>query len=545
MAAGEKESFKGVRPRINEAHEFIEIAKNFKRPQEFLREAISNSWDAQAGSVSITMQPITLPGLGPGRRKQRLNIQVWDDGDGMGRKEIEYFFSLGESHKPKNAIGSKGHGTKMYYRSGGIRVVTHQGGSKIVAKMDAPWEHLTRGHVPLYDWELEPNPDGARGTTINIDAFDVLPKEFEDLNEVLSFLQWNTICGSVAEFLGAKGRSMKVTLRLPGAAASPTVETGFTLPAEQTNLAAGTSDIVKFFDLQKGLDCGETSTGDRVVVDFRAILLGDSARKFIPKTYEQTGLWLCKDYILIERFNEIIEDVAGGEYWYRSFLGFANSQQFDLTANRNEIQSDEAWELARAGITKAFEKVWNDQFTKDFFEAKRKEDEKAGIEKKQAKMQRRFEEFNDRPSLAVKNPVPGLLPKSPRNEAETTLVLQALISAGVKGIDFKLVEYDAHEGTDALVEYQDKGIPHLGWMEVVRTLPNLFAWGHDFGRIHKVVCWSIGKMKAEYPLEDGGSVRYQVDKGKHSLLWKKANGDQETIPVYVLGEILGAEEQRV
>ena len=545
MPESEEREFKDLTPEINAAHEFVEIAKNFKRPQELLREAISNSWDANANSVSVDLQAVTLPHEGRGKPKRRVNVKIWDDGDGMDDTEIHYFFNLGDSHKPKNAIGSKGHGTKMYYRSAGIRVLTHKGAVKVSARMASPWDSLLAGHVPNYSYKVGTNPDGGRGTTINIDAFDTLPREFEDLNEVLGFLQWNTVCGSVAEFLGAKTRSMKVTLNLPGGSASPMIETGFRLPPENKEMSSGTSDVVKYFQAEKQIDCGETSAGERVVVDFRAILLGDAARSFIPKTYEQTGLWLCKDYILIERYNDLIEAVAGGEYWYRSFLVFANCQQFDLTANRNEIQADEAWELATEGIKKLFTKVWTDPFTKGFFEAKKKEDEEQGIKKKQEEMQKRFEAYNQRPALTVKTPVPGLLPKAPRNEAETTLVLQALISANNKAIDFKLAEYDAHQGTDALIEVADKGIPHLAWMEVVKSLANLFAWDHDFARIHKVVCWNIGKVKAQYPVRDGGTVKYRLEGGKHSLVWQKASGEQEIIPVYVLSEILGAIEDRV
>ena len=32
----------GIRPRVNEAREFLEIAKDFKDPKEIIREALSN-----------------------------------------------------------------------------------------------------------------------------------------------------------------------------------------------------------------------------------------------------------------------------------------------------------------------------------------------------------------------------------------------------------------------------------------------------------------------------------------------------------------------
>ena len=42
----------GIRPHVNEAREFLEIAKDFKDPQEIMREALSNSWDAGAAKVN-------------------------------------------------------------------------------------------------------------------------------------------------------------------------------------------------------------------------------------------------------------------------------------------------------------------------------------------------------------------------------------------------------------------------------------------------------------------------------------------------------------
>ena len=105
----------GQRPRVNEAREFIEIAKDFKRPQELLREALSNSWDANASTTAITIEPATAPANTRGRRKQLLNITIQDDGDGMNVDEIGYFFNLGDSHKPFGSIGTKGHGTKILY----------------------------------------------------------------------------------------------------------------------------------------------------------------------------------------------------------------------------------------------------------------------------------------------------------------------------------------------------------------------------------------------------------------------------------------------
>lgn len=59
--AGKSKMRTGIRPKVNEAREFLEIAKDFKDPREIIREALSNSWDAEASKVSLRFRgPILL-----------------------------------------------------------------------------------------------------------------------------------------------------------------------------------------------------------------------------------------------------------------------------------------------------------------------------------------------------------------------------------------------------------------------------------------------------------------------------------------------------
>ena len=52
----------GIRPRVNEAKEFLEIAKDFKDPREIIREALSNSWDARATKCILRFNLARQPG---------------------------------------------------------------------------------------------------------------------------------------------------------------------------------------------------------------------------------------------------------------------------------------------------------------------------------------------------------------------------------------------------------------------------------------------------------------------------------------------------
>jgi len=126
MPAGETESFEHQTPRVNEAKEFLEIAKNFKDPKELIREALSNSWDAGASKVTLGFDLVQIPGT----YRKKIVVSIRDDVEGMSNtkrgksntSEIYDFFNLGDSHKPDGSIGTKGHGTKIYYKSKGIFV---------------------------------------------------------------------------------------------------------------------------------------------------------------------------------------------------------------------------------------------------------------------------------------------------------------------------------------------------------------------------------------------------------------------------------------
>ena len=125
----------------------------------------------------------------------------------------------------------------------------------------------------------------------------------------------------------------------------------------------------------KTIDCGKTEDGKAIKVEVVGALLGETLREIVPHTYSHMGIWLSKDFIRIERNNQILEDVFGGQYYYRALLLFANCQHFDLTANRNDIRTDqEEYDLAVEGIKKFCKEIKNDDFLIRYFKSKQDED---------------------------------------------------------------------------------------------------------------------------------------------------------------------------
>ena len=118
--AGMKENSFTINPEVNSAQEFIEISQDFSNSLDLVREAISNAFDAQAKNVVIDFSVVLECG------ERILKIEIADDGKGMDKEGLKSFFDLGNSlnRYDADAIGEKGHGTKVYFNSRKIDVIT-------------------------------------------------------------------------------------------------------------------------------------------------------------------------------------------------------------------------------------------------------------------------------------------------------------------------------------------------------------------------------------------------------------------------------------
>ena len=538
----------GIRPRVNEAREFLEIAKDFKDPREILREALSNSWDAGASKATLKFTLVPIPGT----KRKKIMVELSDDGDGMNAtpresgkpSEIESFFNLGDSHKPFGSIGSKGHGTKIYYKSQGISLDSWKQGQRTHAEMEMPpWDSLQAGLVPTYRYEESPDSVG-KGTRILVDGFQAKQSEFASLDQLVPYLQWYTVLGSFGQYFNSP-RRMDVALKPIDSQAPVTLPYGFSFPDEQIDLSQGADSVCKLIGPTK-LSCGTTEDGKEVIVEIVGALLGENHRSIVPHTYTHMGLWLCKDFIRVERKNEILEDVFKGQYYYRSMLLFANCQHFDLTANRNNVRTEqEEYDLAVDGIKKFCTQLWKDEFVQSFFDAKRNTDSSKQAEEKEKQQAERkvnwqrtrkdrVNRYKGRPNLPVSTIV-GAPAKEPQNESETALLLQAMITAGHPDIDFVIGEWNTTNGVDLIVEQTDKDMPTLKWAELVHSLDRLYQWPHPPEGYHCVICYQLGSVKEVQKFPDGQEAKLvpKTVKGKYTLLV-----GSESIDVYVLRDLL-------
>ena len=151
------------KPKVQEVAIFKEIALNIKNPNEIIREAISNSYDADSSNIWIKV-----------KRSNVVDYELIfkDDGKGMEINEIHSFFNLGDSKKIVQNIWEKGLGTKKYFKSKEIKIRTKAVDNKgYTVIMKNPWDKLINDEIPTYTVEEDESID--IGTEITITGYIV------------------------------------------------------------------------------------------------------------------------------------------------------------------------------------------------------------------------------------------------------------------------------------------------------------------------------------------------------------------------------------
>ena len=339
-------------PQVNESKEFIEIATDFSNPLDIVREAISNSYDAKAKKISIFFEVIDDYGF------PTLKITIEDDGTGMDKDGLQSFFDLGNSLRRglEDYIGEKGHGTKIYLNSKKIIVTTSKNGCVYQAELNEPFKNLYNNKIPVVSVKkLTENILQHNGTRIEIYGYNNNQRQKFTHDILKDYIMWFTKHGSVEKvFYPEKYSDVKLYLKGLGVDEPEIIDWGHVFPKESKNttelfddlLAEAPSHYSKIIKKQGHLknspevkyDAIFAIEGTKVKYNYNKMIRrkGYIAPEGAYTIQERYGLWLCKDYIPIQRKNEWITS-KGSEY--TKFHAFFNCQDLKLTANRGSIEN--------------------------------------------------------------------------------------------------------------------------------------------------------------------------------------------------------------
>ena len=346
----ENKEFK-ITPEVNSAQEFIEIAQDFSNPLDLVREGISNAFDAKAKNILMGFSVISEYG------EKLLKIEITDDGNGMDKEGLKSFFDLGNSlHKlDKEAIGEKGHGTKVFFNSKKIEVITVKNGIRYQAEMNEPKRNLFDHRIPIVNVTSEKADTGIKGTTILIYGYNNDRRDKFTHEQLKDYIRWFTKFGSVEREFGIE-KNADVILKLKGVDHDEYEELtyGHVFPKQSKKVSDLFDEhmvdapkwyckrIIKEGSLKNQPEVRYQAVfyveGLKVKYAYNSMIRrsGHTAPVGSYTVQDRYGIWLCKDYMPIQRKNEWITS-RGSEY--TKLHAFVNCQDLRLTANRGSIEN--------------------------------------------------------------------------------------------------------------------------------------------------------------------------------------------------------------
>lgn len=511
-----------ILPKVDEIQEFIEIANDFSNPLDIVREAISNSYDAQATNIEISFDVIKPYG------EKVLQIKIIDNGIGMDAEGLHAFFDLGNSFSRdyENKIGEKGHGTKVYFNSSKIIVITTQEGTTYKATMNNPIRGFYERAIPEVIVEKETSSKRQNGTEITILGYNNNRREKFNHEQLRDYILWFTKFGSCEKYFGIeKNTGSKLILKGLGKQEPETIIFGHSFPDESKSVQdlfeqylIVASDfyckrIIKIGTLRNFPEVKYQTIfsieGNKIKQDHNPMIRQQGKPRCAGDytVQDRYGIWLCKDFIPVERKNEWITSKG---YEYTKFHAFINCQEFKLTANRGSVDNTpaEIMDDINFEVKKIYDEIVD---SKDWRELDWLESEVGAY--KTAEKEKK--DFDWRKSKILNSNIAHykdhVLVEPQRESGVFALAIQ-LNMLEPDFFPFNILDYDTHSGLDVIAK-ADNTIPitsaSIYHVEFKFILTSVF--NHSFQDLFSIVCWDA-KLKNDEIVTDinNEARRFQI-----------------------------------
>jgi hypothetical protein len=489
-----------ITPKVDQTQEFLEIANDFSNPLELVREAISNAFDAQATKITLKFTVEKEQG------EPVLHIVIEDDGHGMDEAGLQSFFDLGNSLRrgDPQSIGEKGHGTKVYFNSARIEVITTKKGQTYHATMLSPFKKLFNREIPTVDvTEILP-ARSETGTTVAIVGYNNNRRELFTHERLKDYIQWFTKFGSIETSFDLKDHvGMELHLTGLDRSVSERLDFGHYFPPDSKNMQYLFDEhlvkapdyyckrIVKEGHLRHFPEIKYSAVfcleGNKVKQSYNKMLTrpGYKAPEGAYTVQQRYGVWLCKDFIPIGKKNEWIT-FKGSEY--TKFHAFFNCQNFRLTANRGSVDNTPADIMS--DVKDAMIEIYNGIVQGDAWrEIEWLEGEAEGYrtsERERTDFEWRIKKANKSNVCEYK----GKVLVEPERESGVLALFLILDMLTPELFPFGIVDYDTHSGID-VIAIADKTTPlqHAKLYYVEFKLWLTAQFNHSFENLFSIVCW--------------------------------------------------------
>lgn len=530
-------------PVVKETSLYREIAKNLVNPLELPREAISNSIDAECKNINIEIC-----------RNSRgiFCIKIEDDGCGMDKDNINSFFNLGDSRKDVRSIGEKGLGTKIFFKSKRIIVETQKENRRLRAEMIEPWKKLSNNMIPSYTLGEVQSQTGRNGTVVIIEGYIMdNPEKIFNFDTLKDYILWFTAGGSFktlfATFkeLNNYVKNMQVAPRIfindkiNGIKEEIAGAHQFFPPQENPPIDVNEKVYKRSVNYCRHFGPYHRSTninGEYVSFQMYGTVSGYNCRRSICKLkhYERLkarfGVYLAKDFIAFSKRSNLISDPN-----YHHFHILVNSQNFELTADRNNISNEDDPKIK--WVFDCVKKIISEDIMpiteNGYFKIRREEEALSYITDKNLLLNNRLKQYTELRDLNIEG-IP--IVKAPDNEAQVVILLTAILSSEkhkkiICGIE-SIAHYSQQSTTD-LICLDSKGKAKL--VEVEYLLSNIFKHEHPYKTFDFVICWKIDmEVNERRKLVDGVELKLIRENNQ----WYLKYGTDKVISIIELGFIV-------
>ncbi|WP_336774141.1 ATP-binding protein [Paenibacillus sp. MMO-58] len=540
-------------PQVFVSKELREISRDFTRPEEMIREAISNSLDAKASQIHIYAYTDMTYG------EEELVVEIKDDGTGMTLDDLKLFFDLGRSNKRgnKEAIGEKGHGTKIFYNSSEVIVFTKylENGEIYKATLKDPFRQLNiavnRGvdeppEITIEQLDKADNylDDLHSGTFIIVRGYDRNNTATFGQEFLTDYIRWFTAWGSIKNQIPKSSiPDCKLFLKGVNKDTYDQIPYGHSFPNECYDF----SELRLIDDrrpenhyVRKWVKSAPVIDYPQHKVDVVFYIEGDGAKRIHnemlkwpgrpkPGRYngrdqytvsDRYGIYLCKDFIPIQRKNEEFAEKSEWTKWH----AFVNCQAFELTANRATIENTQKKLLNK--IIETAQQILLEEIlsTDEYFEFAEKAKLEAGRRKAELEkisVKRRVSKARSQLFYNVQRDGKSLQFSEPTSEQAVIWLLAQLLTVWPNIFTWRAIDVNSHFGYDLLIEqphYLTNNIEHR-FVECKYRLTDGEDFNHSLTYLHQIICW-------ETPLNDGD----KVSDIQHKVYTFQSNAPNEDSP---------------
>ncbi len=541
-------------PKVNQVNEFKEIANNFANPLEIVREAISNSIDARANEIHLIFDIVNYFG------EDLFRVTIKDNGKGMNEAELESFFDLGNSTKigDNDSIGEKGHGTKVYFHSKQVTLTTYKLGQCINATMKDIYKNLNQNIIPSYEYTVSSCDSELSGTEIEIIGYNLNKFSVFKHGILKDYILWKTKFGGIdKEFNIDTFNDYKIVLKGLDSDITETLHFGHIFPSESVSsnklFELYNNDAPDYF-CKRWIETGTLPNFPHI--KYQSVFYVEG--KYVKYSYnnmlrrqgykapdgsytiqDRYGLWLCKDFIPIQRKNEWIVS-KGSEY--TKFHSFFNCQNFKLTANRGSVE---------ATLPEVLQDIENT--VKDIYNRITNSEEYAILDWLQGEakgydtVEKEKHEYERRKKIALKQKMAeykGIKLYEPQLESGVHALLMQLSILEPDLFPFEMIDYNTNTGIDILVKEKNKLTieqSRIYYVELKNFLDKKF--NHSFEFLHSIVCWDTKILDGDEIVDIQGKKRTlrivnPENQNDYTRYFLDDYRDDRRIIVYVLKDFL-------